>query len=183
MGKFNWKSLVGTVAPTLATALGGPLAGMAVKTIATQVLGKPDASEDEVADYLAAADPQTMLKLKEVDIEFKKAMMDAGIQLEKIAADDRNSARQREIAVRDRTPAQLAWMIIGGFLIVSAAELVSLFAWGEQIKHIPSEGWLLIGNVSGYLANEAKQAAAYYFGSSVGSKEKDATIGEIAKME
>ena len=29
---FDWKSVVGTVAPTIATALGGPLAGVAVSS-------------------------------------------------------------------------------------------------------------------------------------------------------
>jgi len=40
----TWKGIVGTVAPALATALGGPLAGVAVRAIAEKVLGKPEAS-------------------------------------------------------------------------------------------------------------------------------------------
>lgn len=183
MGKIDWKSIVGTVAPSVATALGGPLAGVAVKAIAGKVLGKADATEEEVEAAVAGADPNTLIKLKELDVEFKKSMSDAGIQLERIAADDRNSAREREKVIRDRTPAQLAWMIIGGFLFVTLAQLIGLVAWAEEVKKIPPEGWLLIGNVSGYLANEAKQAAAYYFGSTVGSKDKDDTISTIAKME
>jgi len=46
---FNWKSILGTVAPGLATALGGPLAGMAVQAVSNAVLGKQDGSDDEIA--------------------------------------------------------------------------------------------------------------------------------------
>ena len=52
----NWKAIVGTVAPALATALGGPLAGVAVKAIADKVLGKPAATEADVAAAIEAQD-------------------------------------------------------------------------------------------------------------------------------
>jgi hypothetical protein len=41
----NLKSILGVIAPTLATAIGGPLGGMAMKMVADK-LGLPDASPE-----------------------------------------------------------------------------------------------------------------------------------------
>lgn len=179
MGKFDWKKLVGTVAPTLATALGGPLAGVAVKTLSAQLLGKPDGKEDEIEAMLAGADPQTMIRLKEIDAEFKKSMTDAGIKLEEIAATDRNSARQREIQTSDHvTPRILAGVVIGGFLLCVYAVLSG---YVEGLKDPTIVG--LVGTLIGYTSAKADQVVSYYFGSSASSRAKDDTISTIAKME
>ena len=178
---MNLKELIGTVAPTIATALGGPLAGVAVKA-AAGALGLSEHTEEALQTALAGAKPDDLLKLKQADQQFAKDMRALDIDLERISAGDRDSARKRQMELKDSTPAQLAWMVIGGFIVVSAAQLVAIMGWPDVVAKIPGQGWLLIGNISGYLANEAKQAAAYYFGSSVGSKEKDATLSEIAKQ-
>ena len=46
---MDWKSIVKVVAPTIATGLGGPLAGLATKALSEVLLGKSDGTEDEVA--------------------------------------------------------------------------------------------------------------------------------------
>ena len=170
--KFDWKKVVGTVAPTIATALGGPLAGVAVKTLATQLIDNPDASEAEVEAAVAGADPQTLLRLKEIDAEFEKAMMNAGIELERIASDDRNSARQREATVKDHTPAILSYAITFGFFGVLAYLLVN----GK-----PESGGDALLVMLGSLGTAWAGVTAYYFGSSAGSKDKTAALAGIAK--
>jgi|GEM_PF-3021682 len=55
----NLKGLIGNVAPTIATALGGPLAGGAVKLL-TGALGLKDkATESQIMDAVANASPET----------------------------------------------------------------------------------------------------------------------------
>lgn len=179
MAKFDWKKIVGTVAPTLATALGGPLAGVAVKTIATQLLGNDKASEEEVEAAVLAASPQDLIKLKEIEFEFKKTMVDAGIKLEEIAAQDRNSARSREVQAQDSwTPRVLATVVVGGFLFCVYAVL-SGYVSGLKDPMIAT----LVGTMIGYTSAKADQVVSYYFGSSASSKAKDETISTIAKME
>lgn len=179
MAKIDWKKIVGAVAPTLATALGGPLAGAAVRTIATQVLGKPEATEEEVEAAIVAADPQILLKLREVDLEFKKAMIDAGIKLEELAAVDRASARDREVKTGDHwTPRILASVVVGGFL---ACVYAVLSGYVQGMKDPMVAG--LVGTLIGYTSAKADQVVSYYFGSSASSKAKDETISHIAKME
>lgn len=166
--KFDWKSIVGTVAPVLATALGGPLAGVAVKAIAAG-LGKPDAKESEVAELVAAGDPHTLVKLREIDREFEKHMAQLGIDLEKIAAEDRANARAREVSLGgDWTVRILAYTIIGSF-----CTLVFSVLFGQ----ITAES-TIAGAVIGYLSAKAEQVTAYYFGSSAGSKAKTEALAK-----
>jgi hypothetical protein len=63
------------LAPALATALGGPLAGLAVGFIAKQFGVDPD----KIADVVQGADP---VKMKELDDNFKMYMANLGISLQ-----------------------------------------------------------------------------------------------------
>jgi hypothetical protein len=173
------KAILATVAPVIGTALGGPFGGLA-GTLLSKALGTNDPKQIEAA--ITSTDPDILLKLKQADSDFKEQMAALGISEEKLSYDDMASARAREVAVRDSTPRQLAWMIIGGFIVVSCAQLIAIMGWPDVITRIPGQGWLLIGNVSGYLANEAKQCAGYYFGSSAGSAQKTDALTEIAKQ-
>jgi len=174
------KAVIAAIAPELGVALGGPFGGMAGAAIA-KALGTKSADDAATETAIVSGDPELLLKVKQANNDFLLQMEQLGIKKEQLYFDDRANARAREVAVRDRTPAHLAWVIIGGFLVISMAQLVGMMGWAEDVAKIPAQGWLLIGNISGYLANEAKQAAAYYFGSTQGSKDKDETISTIAK--
>ncbi len=168
---MDWKTIVGTVAPTIATALGSPLAGMATSTV-LKALGID--SEKKIEE--AIKDPEALLKLKLAENEFVVKMKELDIRVEELSVRDRDSARQREIAVKDKTPARLAYIMVGGFLTISFIQIIGISFFPAFATAIPSEGWLLIGNISGYLANEAKQAAAYYFGTTASSSQKNDII-------
>ena len=62
------------IAPTLATAVAGPMGGMAVTALATR-LGVSD-SVDAVAKAIVG-DPQATEKIKEYELELTKVAMDA----------------------------------------------------------------------------------------------------------
>jgi hypothetical protein len=84
--EMDWKQTVRNVAPTIGTALGGPLAGTAVKLLADKFLGKQDATEAEVAAAIQGATSEQLIKLKEIDTEFKKFVMQISIEEKKIEA-------------------------------------------------------------------------------------------------
>jgi hypothetical protein len=92
LGKFG--SLIGAIAPTIATALGGPVAGMAVKALSSALFGHPNGSEDDIMSALAGATPDQITAIKKIDADFKVQMKQLDIDLVKIAADDRRSARK-----------------------------------------------------------------------------------------
>jgi hypothetical protein len=168
------------VAPTIATALGGPLAGAAISFLGDK-LGVSEPTQEKIADIISGAKPEDLLKIKQLDVEFEEHMAQLGVDVFKIEAQDRESARQREMALKDSTPAHLAYMIIGGFFGLAVAQLVGIMMFPDYVAKIPPQGWVIVGNISGYLAAEAKAAAAYYFGTTASSKSKDATLAEIAK--
>ncbi len=171
---MDWKKIVGAVAPTLATALGGPLAGMAAAAVSDALLGKPNGSEAEIATALQAGGPDALLRLKQADQAFAVRMQELGIDLERVHANDRADARGREVKTGDKaTPRVLAGLIVGGFL---------LMVWFVLAGHV---GGLkdpvaagLIGTLIGYVSAKADQVVSYYFGSSAGSAEKTALLGK-----
>src|SRR5262245_37607253 len=85
------KKVIGTVAPGLATALGGPLAGQAASIITSALgLGR---SADETAIAAISQNPDALLKLKLAEIDFQKFLTESGIKLEELDVQDRASAR------------------------------------------------------------------------------------------
>ena len=169
-----------TVAPTIALAVGGPFGPLAATAISA-ALGTAPSDSKAAEAALLGANPDQLLALKKAENDFTVQMTTLGIQQEQLAYADVASARAMQTATRDPTVDRLAWLIIGGFLVISIAQLVGLMGFAEQVSKIPPQGWLLIGNLSGYLANEAKQAAAFYFGTTASGQAKDATIADIAK--
>ncbi|MFO0253092.1 MAG: 3TM-type holin [Betaproteobacteria bacterium] len=149
MADFDWKSLVATVAPTLATALGGPLAGMATKAIATAVLGRDEATEAELAQALAGATPDQLLALKKADADFAVRMKELDLDLEKLAgqnAADVNKTMQAE-AASEHWPTY-SWRPAIGYAVALAVVLsvltvflaygaVILYGRAEGLQHLP----------------------------------------------
>ncbi|HBR17275.1 MAG: hypothetical protein A3G39_01790 [Deltaproteobacteria bacterium RIFCSPLOWO2_12_FULL_43_16] len=175
MPNIDWKSIVGSVAPTIATALGGPLAGMAVNAISEAVLGKPNASETEVAEGISKANnPEMLLRLKEAEQAFAAKMKELDIDIEKIAAEDRASARQREAAVRDKTPTILAYGYTVGYFAVL------FLLWKYPLD--PASGIKDLFNILLGILSAAQMAIiTYYFGSSSGSAKKSEMIENLLK--
>lgn len=159
-----------TVAPTLATAVGGPFAPIAAAAISA-ALGTPAGDQKAAEAALTSATPDQLLALRKGDQDFQVRMRELGIQDEQLVYQDIANARAREIAVRDTTPRNLAYLVIG---FTGACIAATLAGWTKVDS-------ALAGTLIGYLVAEARSALSYYFGSSQGSKEKDAALQEIAK--
>lgn len=167
---MDFKALIGTVAPMIASALGTPLAGVAVKA-ACEALGLSEHTEEALSTALSGAKPEDLLKLKQADQQFAVQMKALDIDLERISSSDRDSARKREAAVGDKTVRNLAYLIVlgGGAMI------------GCTLAGFTQADSVLSGTLIGYAVSEMKQVLTYYFGSSAGSKAKDSALAEIAK--
>jgi hypothetical protein len=166
-------NLVRTVAPSIASAVGGPLAGMATKAISEALLGRPDASEAELMQAAAKATPEQLLALKKAEQEFEVQMRELDIDLERIANADRDSARNREIKTKDLTPKILAGFITAGYFGV----LFYMLRNGLP-QHGGSEAMLVM---LGTLGTAWGGVVAYYFGSSAGSKEKTDAMNRMVR--
>lgn len=167
---FNWKSIVGAVAPVLGTALGGPLGGMAVKAIG-DALGLSDATEATVSGAIQGATPDQLAAIKKADQDFAVKMKSLDIDLEKIGSEDRDSARKMQIETKSWTPHVLALVITVGFFGI----LIGLLSGVLSSKDSP-ELLLLIGSLS----TAWGMVVSFFYGSSSGSQGKDSTISKMA---
>lgn len=168
---MNWKEIVSTVAPGIATALGGPLAGVAVRGIAGALLGDEDASEDAVAQAVLAASPEDLRKLKQAELTFAAKMKELEIDLERLHAGDRASARDRQIKTGDRMPAFIAFAALAGFFGILTAMM---------FLDIPPASEAPLNVMLGALGSLVVAIGNYYFGSSAGSAAKNRMIEEMS---
>lgn len=174
-----------TFAPTIATALGGPLAGVAVNSL-EKVFGiapssSPDAKQAAIEQGLMSATPDQIIALQKAEQDFQVQMKTLGISEEKLVYDDLANARSMQTQTRDPTVRQLAWLNVGGFLLLSAFLIVAAVVWPDQVMKVSPAAWATLGTVFGYLAKSASQTEAFFFGSSAGSQAKDATLATLAK--
>ena len=165
-------NLVRTVAPSIATAVGGPLAGMATRAISDALLGKPDGTEDELINAAAKATPDQLLALKKAEQDFAVRMRELEIDLQRIDAADRSSAREREVKTGDWTPKALAGAVTLGFFGV----LGYMIAYG-----LPTQGGEALLVMLGTLGTAWGGIVSYYFGSSAGSKEKSEAMSRMVR--
>ena len=155
------KNLVGAVAPTLGSALAGPLGGQAASVIA-KVLGcQSDAKSINKA--IQSATPEQMLELKKAEQQFEVQMKELDVDIFSLETADKQDARGK--FGKDWTARIIGVVVVGGFM--SYIFLVTL-----QPPEQNSEA--LINLVLGYLGGLASAVISFYFGASHSpDKEKD----------
>ncbi|MFZ4286622.1 hypothetical protein [Variovorax sp. HJSM1_2] len=184
MADFDWKKFVAGVAPVLGTALGGPMAGAAVKVLASAVLGREDGTERDLAAAIAGGQltGEQIVAIKTAEQAFEVRMRELDIDLEKVnqAADDAvlkdvQDARGRQVATGDKVP-QFILLGLGVAWIVTFA--VFYFA------PLPSDEFLRALIVRAYATVETglTGAIAYFIGSSRGSKASGDAVRKIAEQ-
>lgn len=159
--------LIGSVAPSIATALGGPLAGMATKALSQALLGNESGSEDDLKAAMSNASPEQLSVLKKIDADFKVQMKSLDIDLEALAVDDRKSARSMQTETKDWIPRALAVSVTAGFFAI----LLYMLVYG-----LPTSGNEALLLLLGALQTAWGGIIAFYFGSSSGSQKKDSMI-------
>lgn len=155
--------LIGSVAPTIATALGGPVAGLAVKAISGALFGHDNATQDDIMSALANPTGDQLAALKKIDADFKVQMKALDIDLERIAAGDRDSARQMQMVTKSWLPEVLSILVTIGFFGI----IVYILKAG-----LPDSGKEALLLLLGSLGTAWTGVMAFYFGSSAGSQKK-----------
>ncbi|MGI4776974.1 MAG: hypothetical protein ACRYGA_02455 [Janthinobacterium lividum] len=174
---------MGSVAPGLAAALGGPLAGAAVKVIADKVLGRPDATEDEVAEALSSGsltgDQIAAIKAAEQSFQVEMAKVDQAREGAFMA--DTQNARQQTVELA-RENASIAWaapvistVIVAGFFACIAMLFLFPREWDERTSN-------LLNVLFGALIPGFVQVTTYWLGSSAGSKRAGDAVRRIAEQ-
>ena len=148
--------LLKSLAPTIASAAGGPMAGMAVK-MAAQKLGVPDATANEIEDIIER-EPEKAVLLKEADKDFKDRIREMEIDLESFKTEVEDRQHARATFKNDWTPKVfgiLALLLYGAYVMA-----VTIMPHDQNDETIIS---LVLGQLSGILGT---MAAFWFSGSS-----------------
>jgi hypothetical protein len=148
-----------TIAPTIATALGGPLAGMAVSAVAKAIGVSPDEVQDVISSGKLTAEQVASIQIAE--LELKKQAQSMNLDFAKLIAEDKQSARDMQIATKSWIPALLAVFVTIGFFGILL---------GLMTEHFKTSDALML--MLGSLATAWTGVMAFYFGSSASSQAK-----------
>ena len=149
-----------TIAPTIATALGGPLAGLAVDAISKAVGIDAKDVQSTISEGKLSADQIMLLKQAEVDMAARAQEM--GLDFAKLNVEDRKSAREMQAETRSYIPAVLAVSVTIGFFGILIGMMTETFKASDALM-------LMLGS----LGTAWTGIIAFYFGSSAGSQAKD----------
>jgi len=148
------------IAPTIATAMGGPFGTLAYGVV-SKVMGiSPEDAQKTIESGKLTAEQIAQVKLAE--IELQKQAQELGLNFEKLSAEDRKSARDMQAATRSIVPPALAAIITVGFF-----GILGMMLFGKVDGSNPTILMML-----GSLSTAWTGIIAYYFGSSAGSQAK-----------
>ncbi len=155
------------IAPTLATAVAGPLGGAAVTALASK-FGVSD-SIDAVAKAIAG-DPQAAEKLQELELEYAK-----------LDAQDRDSARKAYATVATSENATKLEKLVVPVLALGVVGLAFSLIGILMFVDTPNDQQQLVIFALGFITSAAGQVLSFYFGSSQGSKDKTEDMKGMVK--
>jgi len=160
-------NLLKGIAPTLATAVAGPLGGAAVSALAAK-FGVSD-SVESVAKAITG-DPAAASKLQELELEYAKLDM-------------ANTADARNMNSKIQESVNAAWLAknaayILDFAIVSATIIMT---WIVFFKGVPTENKEIAYMAIGSLITMCGTVLNFHRGSSAGSKSKTEEMMKVMK--
>jgi hypothetical protein len=150
--------LLGNVAPALATVVAGPLGGAAVSAIASK-LGVADTVE--AVTKAVVEDPEAALKLAQIDLETLKAQYanTADARAMQVTALNQSDVFSKRFTMYLTTFWSVCAAIYIGFITFSVIP-------DKNIRFADTILGFVLGTVLATMLN-------FWFGSSIGSKEKD----------
>lgn len=166
---MDWRSIVSAVAPVIGAALGGPLGGMAMSTVAKAVTGNEAASEKDIIKAMTSMSPDALTKLREAENAFVVRMRELDIDVMKISAS--NTADARKAMTDNGSFDKLFALGLAVTIIAIAAECYAGFA--ELPEGVDKT---LTGRVLGTLDALTMTFWTFNYGSSSGSKAKNEMI-------
>ena len=153
-------SWIESIAPTIASCLGGPLAGMAVEVVSKSLGIDPNAVQDTINSGKLTADQ--IASIQSAEIALKAKAQEMNLDFEQLAVQDRKSARDMQTTTKSFIPPLLALIITLGFFGILIGMMTGKVTSSDALM-------LLLGS----LGTAWTGVISFYFGSSASSQNKD----------
>lgn len=169
---MDWLKTLESVAPTVATALIGPLGGVAVSAIG-DLLGISQPTQDKIADAIQSGQltPDQVTSLKKLELDYQNQEKERGFKYAELAFKDRDSARNANVA--GGTQKNLFWLSLFLLAITLGTEIAVLF-----YGYPAGTSELVVGRVLGLMDAVAMMVLAYWYGTTNGSAQKNQLLAD-----
>ena len=147
------KGVIGAVAPTLGTALAGPLGGTAAQAISAVLGCKNDVKS--ISTAMQTATPEQLVAIKEAELEFEAKMAQMEVDIFALETADVQDARKAHKG--DWTP-----RIFGLFSLVGFLGYIFLVT----VQPPDANSDTIVSLVLGYLGGLVSGISSFYFGAS-----------------
>ena len=176
----DWTATLKTLAPTVASALFGPLGAAATQAVGS-LLGLSDATTTKIASAITAGQmsPEQLGKLKELELEYQNEESQRGFKFSELEFKDRDSARQANVT--GGTQKMLFWLSLALLTLGLGTEIAVMFAgYPSYVSEI------VVGRVLGLMDATVMMILGYWYGTSNSSSAKtqllaQAQAGSITK--
>jgi len=167
---MDWKATIGAIAPTVASALGGPLAGLAVDAVG-KAFGWSDTTQEKVQEALTKGQlsGDQILALKQAELAIKQQENELGFKFADLEVQDRKDARSMQTSTRSYMPAVLSSLVTVGYFSI----LIGMMRGALKVDD--SQALLIM---LGSLGTAWGAVMAFWFGSTSGSAEKTRLLAQ-----
>lgn len=159
--------LLAGLAPTLASAILGPLGGVAVAALG-KIFGIDGATTEQVSKVFqdGRMTPEQLSAIKQLELKYQADEKERGFRYAELAFKNVSDARDMQKQTKSYFPATLSIFITAGFFSI----LITMLVW----EYKPTEPLLIM---LGALGAAFGAVVNFWLGSSAGSQRKSELLG------
>lgn len=169
------KSFLSGMAPTIASALLGPLGGVAVAGL-SKILGIDGGTVADVTKAIAdgRVTPEQVAEIRKMEIQFQQDEKERGFRYAELEFKDRDSARKYN--TEGGIQGHMFWLSISLLVLTLGTEIYILF--NGYPNTLPD---IIVGRILGLLDGVALLVLGYHYGTTSGSLAKSNLLAQASK--
>lgn len=171
---MDWLKTLKTLAPTVASAVLGPLGGIAVAAIGN-AMGVDAPTQDKIAKAFTSGQltPEALARLKELELDYQNQEAERGFKFSELEYKDREGARSMQVATHSKMPAILTVMVTCGFFGVLSLLFFHPELRGNEIVMV------MVGQLSAVWAG----CVTFYTGTTFSSANKNTMLANSTPVK
>lgn len=169
------KSFLSGMAPTIASALLGPLGGVAVAGL-TKILGIDGGTVADVTKAIAdgRVTPEQVAEIRKLELQFQQDEKERGFRYAELEFKDRDSARKYN--TEGGIQGHMFWLSVSLLVLTLGTEIYILF--NGYPNTLPD---IIVGRILGLLDGVALLVLGYHYGTTSGSLAKSNLLAQASK--